>query len=172
MIVTHSIEELITTKQQRLLLNLGTTSRDMVVHLETYKKPDIYLNIRRAKSNDRDQVIQFARDYFSEEWANTINEGLLKDKPSIYIAFNEVHNVSGFAAFDVYQGKKNYFGPMGVLSGERTKGIGFSLLHSCLSEMKEIGYGYAIIGGASPLEFYETVCNAVVIPYPYEEWDG
>jgi len=46
----------------------------------------------------------------------------------------------------------------------RTKGIGYELLHHCLKDMKEIGYEYAIIGGAGPIEFYEKACNAVVIP--------
>jgi hypothetical protein len=30
--------------------------------------------------------------------------------------------------------------------------------------MKDVGYEYAIIGGAGPFEFYETACKTVVIP--------
>ena len=29
--------------------------------------------------------------------------------------------------------------------------------------MREMGYGYAIIGGVGPAEFYEKVCGAFVI---------
>jgi hypothetical protein len=29
--------------------------------------------------------------------------------------------------------------------------------------MREMGYGYAIIGGVGPAEFYEKVCGATVI---------
>ncbi|WP_282172419.1 hypothetical protein [Cytobacillus firmus] len=35
---------------------------------------------------------------------------------------------------------------------------------AALNNIKEIGYGYAIIGGAGPIEFYEKACRAVVIP--------
>ena len=54
--------------------------------------------------------------------------------------------------------------PMGVAKSNRVKGIGYSLLHHCLKDMHEMGYEYAIIGGAGPIEFYEQACQAVVIP--------
>jgi len=53
---------------------------------------------------------------------------------------------------------------MGTAILNRTQRIGYMLLHSCLKEMKDIGYEYAVIGEAGPLEFYEKACNAVVIP--------
>lgn len=52
---------------------------------------------------------------------------------------------------------------MGTSLSNRMQGIGYTLLHYCLYEMKEIGYEYAVIGEAGPLEFYEKACNAVVI---------
>lgn len=55
---------------------------------------------------------------------------------------------------------------MGTSITKRTQGIGNALLHYCLNEMKEIGYEYAIIGEAGPIEFYEKSCNAVIIPKP------
>jgi hypothetical protein len=30
--------------------------------------------------------------------------------------------------------------------------------------MREAGYGYAVIGGVGPAEFYEKVCGATIIP--------
>ncbi|WP_309446338.1 hypothetical protein [Peribacillus butanolivorans] len=71
----------------------------------------------------------------------------------------------GFAGFDIYKNKKGYFGPMGVSVSNRISGIGYSLLHNCLKDMSNVGYEYAIIGAAGPIEFYEKACNAVVIPY-------
>ena len=45
----------------------------------------------------------------------------------------------------------------------RGQGIGKSLLIKCLEAMKQMGYGYAIIGGAGPIEFYEKAVQAEVI---------
>ena len=55
-------------------------------------------------------------------------------------------------------------GPTGVLEKERGKGIGRALLLACLWGLREMGYAYAIIGGAGPVEFYQRECVAVVIP--------
>jgi GNAT superfamily N-acetyltransferase len=81
----------------------------------------------------------------------------------INISIDHSYDTIGFAAFDTYQNKKGYFGPMGVVKSDRVKGIGFALLHHCLRDMRDIGYEYAIIGGAGPIEFYEKACKAVVI---------
>ncbi len=53
---------------------------------------------------------------------------------------------------------------MGTSVSKRIHGIGYTLLHYCLSEMKEKSYEYSVIGEAGPLEFYEKSCNAIVIP--------
>ncbi len=53
---------------------------------------------------------------------------------------------------------------MGTSFFNRIHGIEYTLLHCCLGEMKEIGYEYAVIREAGPIEFYEKACNAVVIP--------
>lgn len=52
---------------------------------------------------------------------------------------------------------------MGTAKNNRVKGVGRELLHRCLSDMKKIGYEYAIIGQAGPIEFYEHTCNAKLI---------
>ena len=64
----------------------------------------------------------------------------------------------GFACYDATA--KN-FGPTGVTSDYRGKGIGRALLLKCLLSMREQDYGYAIIGEL-PGEFYKTA-NAVPI---------
>ena len=45
----------------------------------------------------------------------------------------------------------------------RGKGAGAALLLACLHDMATLGYGYAVIGGAGPVAFYEKVCGATVI---------
>jgi predicted N-acetyltransferase YhbS len=42
-------------------------------------------------------------------------------------------------------------------------GIGKALLFACLEDMKHQGFGYAIIGGVGPAEFYAKAVGAVAI---------
>ncbi|MBS4218806.1 GNAT family N-acetyltransferase [Bacillus sp. FJAT-49711] len=170
LLATNTIASYLSEKDKKIIMALGTTSRDMITHLGHYIFPEIKHPpfIRKVKKEDYENLIQFVKMYFSEGWAQTIEKGLCEVNPKIYVAFEEDHTLAGFAAFDIYQNKKCYFGPMGVHTSQRTKGIGYSLLHHCLKDMKEIGYEYAIIGGAGPMEFYEKACNAVVIPMPVE----
>lgn len=120
--------------------------------------------IRKVISKDRNGLVDFVERNFSKEWSQTIENAFFKSQPPIYIAMDDEENIIGFAAFDVYKNKKCYFGPMGVSKSNRVQGVGHALLHHCLRDMNEIGYGYAIIGGAGPIEFYENACDAVVIP--------
>ncbi|MUK88827.1 GNAT family N-acetyltransferase [Ornithinibacillus sp. L9] len=160
------INSIFTEQQKQLLLNLGTTARDMITHLADYNLPrDAHTQqIRKAMKSDSDHLLSFIEKEFSSEWMRTIESGMQDEHPSIFIAIDDAEKIIGFAAYDVYQHKKCYFGPMGVAKRNRVKGIGYSLLHHCLKDMKEIGYEYAIIGGAGPMEFYEKACDAVVIP--------
>lgn len=165
LIRTNMLEEFVSEEDMKLILKLGTTSRDMVTHLKNYNFPKVNsTNIRKVNRDDKNKLIQFVESHFSQEWSETINSAFLSTTPSVYVAFDDQGDLVGFAAFDVYQKKKCYFGPMGVAKSNRVKGIGYSLLHHCLKDMHDIGYEYAIIGGAGPIEFYEKACHAVVIP--------
>lgn len=165
LLVNEEVDRLITSDDKKMILTIGTTARDMVTHLRDYAFPNIcFPHVRKVEKREYQQLVHFVAQNFSGEWADTIKDGFQLDEPTIYIALGPEGDILGFAAFDVYQRKKGYFGPMGVAMSNRTKGVGFALLHYCLHEMKEIGYEYAIIGGAGPIEFYETACNAVVIP--------
>lgn len=161
------IDDLITEHNRNLILSLGTTARDLITLLQDYSFPTNCSNsVRKVTKSDYEILLRFIENNFSKEWAQTIKDGLLVEDPTIYIAIGHAGEIIGFAAFDVFQKKKCYFGPMGVAKSNRINGIGYSLLHHCLREMKEIGYEYAVIGGAGPIEFYEKACKAVVIPYP------
>ncbi len=165
LIKTDLIDKFLTDYNKEIILSLGTTSRDMITHLGSYTFPTISSHVvRKVKHNDFDELVKYVEHNFSYEWSQTIKDGFKSRNPSIYIALNNEGEIIGFAAFDVYKNKKCYFGPMGVSESNRINGIGYSLLHHCLKDMKEIGYEYAIIGGAGPIEFYEKACNAVVIP--------
>jgi len=78
----------------------------------------------------------------------------------------------GFSCYDSTM--RNFFGPMGVAENARNKGIGTALLLRCMHAMAAGGYGYAVIGDADPVKFYEKTVNAFEIPGSspgiYSEW--
>ncbi|MEB6551107.1 GNAT family N-acetyltransferase [Heyndrickxia sporothermodurans] len=165
LITTGVMDSFLTDENKEIILALGTNSRDMITHLGKYTYPNVDSPlIRRAISKDENNIVNFVDKNFSKEWSQTIRAAFLLDDPSIYIAYDNYKEIIGFAAFDIYKNRKCYFGPMGVTKSNRVKGIGYALLHHCLKDMKEIGYEYAVIGEAGPIEFYEKACNAVVIP--------
>jgi N-acetylglutamate synthase-like GNAT family acetyltransferase len=162
-----SLSELAGEKDKQQMLAIGAAARDLAAHLAPYSPPvKQFPMVRRAEKRDKEILCAFVEENFSAEWAETVKAGMMQQEPPVYISFSEAGELIGFAAFDSYQGKKGYFGPMGVARGSREKGTGSALLHACLKNMKEIGYEYAVIGGAGPIEFYEKACRAVVIPYP------
>ncbi|MET3195649.1 GNAT family N-acetyltransferase [Bacillus sp. OAE603] len=148
------------------ILEIIACPRDMIVSLKNYSFPNIQSNnltYRKAKQSDALSLKNFVKKEFGNGWLDSIENGFSTEEIPIYIALDD-NDVVGFACFDVVRRKKGLFGPMGTTFSNRIKGIGYNLLHFCLSDMKEIGYEYAIIGEAGPLEFYEKACKAVVIP--------
>jgi N-acetylglutamate synthase-like GNAT family acetyltransferase len=165
LITTSALENYLSNESKDIILSIGTRPRDMITHLREYTFPETNTkNIKKVTRDQYEELVQFLKRHFSENWSNTIKNTLSFDSPPIYIATEEKGDLVGFAAYDVVRGKKGLFGPMGVALNNRVEGIGHSLLHYCLKDMKEVGYEYAIIGEAGPIEFYEKTCNAVLIP--------
>ncbi|HEK9103565.1 GNAT family N-acetyltransferase [Bacillus cereus] len=163
----EEIQNLIGEDMRQRILHIVSVPRDMTVDLKNYKIPsmdDLICNINRANQSDLEELLQFVMNEFGERWFGTVNKGFREYKePPIYIA-KKNETIIGFACYDVVRGKKGLFGPMGTAKNHRVKGVGRELLHRCLSDMKQIGYEYAIIGQAGPLEFYEEGCQAQLIP--------
>ncbi|RLQ94222.1 GNAT family N-acetyltransferase [Falsibacillus albus] len=167
LILSKQLDSILTSKQNEIILSHGTTSRDLITHLPSYTPPEktSFIDIKRAEATDKQPLIDFIKKNFSNEWAETIEKGFnVNTQVPIFIALNDQQDIIGFACYDTYKKKKGYYGPMGVIQTERANGIGSNLVCTCLMEMKEIGYEYVVFGGAGPIEFYEKICNAVVIP--------
>jgi N-acetylglutamate synthase-like GNAT family acetyltransferase len=148
------------------ILEIISSPRDMIVPLRNYSPPEFApseITFRKAILEDAGFLKNFVEKEFGNGWLESIENGFQEENIPIYIALLN-DQIIGFACFDVVRRKKGLFGPMGTSILNRTQGIGFTLLHYCLREMQKIGYEYAIIGEAGPLEFYEKSCNAVVIP--------
>jgi len=118
------------------------------------------ITLRRALAPEKHKVITWVRDNFSEAWASETEVAFSRQPVSCFIAI-EKKNIVGFACHDATC--PNFFGPTGVEPKAQQNGIGKALLFACLEDMKHQGFGYAIIGGVGPAEFYAKAVGAVAI---------
>ena len=116
--------------------------------------------IKRPIGPENYAVIDWIRDNFVRIWAGESENAFFRSPRSIFVATRGTE-ILGFACYDATA--KGFFGPTGVAKDERGQGIGAALLLSCLYAMRDEGYGYAIIGSAGPVDFYNKMSGATVI---------
>jgi GNAT superfamily N-acetyltransferase len=119
------------------------------------------INIRRAQPFELTPVRDFIRSNFSIAWADEISVGFANKPVTVFISTRQ-GKVIGFAGYECT--RKAFFGPTGVAKSERGHGIGKALLLESLWGLRELGYVYAVIGAAGPVEFYQQTVGAIVIP--------
>jgi hypothetical protein len=119
-----------------------------------------HIGIRRALAPEKHKVVAWVRENFAEGWASETEVAFSRQPVSCFIAVQE-GRVAGFACHDATC--RNFFGPTGVETKARKNGIGTALLFACLEDMRQQGFGYAIIGGVGPADFYAKAVGAVVI---------
>jgi Acetyltransferase (GNAT) family len=118
------------------------------------------IEIRRALAPEKHKIVAWVRENFSEGWASETDVAFARQPVSCFIAVKQ-GKIMGFACHDATC--RNFFGPTGVASEARKGGIGTGLLFACLQAMREQGFGYAIIGGVGPAEYYAKTVGAVLI---------
>lgn len=117
--------------------------------------------VRRALPPEAHTVKRWVGENFNEAWVSESTTALAHLPTTIWIAVRG-KSILGFACHDATA--KGFFGPTGVAELMRGQGIGEALLFATLRGMREAGYGYAIIGGAGPVAFYQKRLDALVIP--------
>ncbi len=141
---------------------------DMLVKLYEVQEDNELINelkeegieIRNAIAPEKHIVVDWVRKKFSDFWASETEVAFANQPVSCVIAIKD-NQILGFACYEATC--KDYFGPTGVHPDYRGKGIGKALLLRSLMKLKDLGYGYAIIGGAGPEKFYEITCGATAI---------
>ncbi|SMF68249.1 GNAT family N-acetyltransferase [Paenibacillus barengoltzii] len=118
------------------------------------------ITIRRAIGPEKHVVAKWVGEHFNEHWVSECEVALSRSPVSCIIAV-ENGKLLGFACYDATM--KGFFGPTGVDEKERGRGIGKQLLLHTLDLMRIDGYGYAVIGGAGPKDFYAKATGAIVI---------
>jgi len=141
---------------------------DMLVKL--YDLPDDWsfigplgeqeITVRKPIGPEHALLVHWVKEKFNGAWASETHNALANRPVSCFIAVKHKKLV-GFACYDATA--LGYFGPTGVEGKYRGNGIGRALLLACLQDMKLKGYGYAVIGGVGPSEYYKKAINAVDI---------
>lgn len=156
-------------------------NRDMLVPLLALPNPAPAIEraaaagvtIRRARAWEAPALAAFiAAQGFWAGWVAESANAFARQPQSVFLALRD-DAIAGFAAYDC--GLRGIFGPTGVAREGRRSGVASALLLRTLSDMRSIGYAYAIIGAVGPAEFYERVCGAVLLPsaWPsYVDWNG
>lgn len=131
--------------------------------------------IRRAHPSETGVIVPWVRENFHEKWAAE-TRGALENRPvTCFIATallavpepsDDPYNLPperliGFACYDIIS--KGMFGPEGVQSEHRGRGIGKALLLASMHAMANDGYAYAVIGWVGPAEFYKKTVGATPI---------
>lgn len=118
------------------------------------------VEIRRALLPEKHIVVDWVRQRWGDGWASESEASFYRQPATCFIAVGN-EQIAGFACHEVTH--KNFFGPFGVDSMSRGKGIGTALLLATLHDMHASGYAYAIIGGAGPGVLFTRAVGAVVI---------
>jgi GNAT superfamily N-acetyltransferase len=119
------------------------------------------ITIRRPNPWEQRGLGDFIRANFSEGWAQEASLAFHHQPVTCFVAYHGDQMV-GFGAYECT--RRDYFGPTGVAEKYRGKGIGKALLFACLRGLQDLGYAYAIIGGAGPVQFYKKAAGAMEIP--------
>jgi predicted N-acetyltransferase YhbS len=117
--------------------------------------------VRPAHPFELTKLRAFIEEHFSAAWADEAAVGLC-NKPVTTLIAIEDKKIVGFGSYECT--RRDYFGPTGVAESHRKRNIGKALLIACLEGLRDMGYAYAIIGGAGPVDFYAKCVNASVIP--------
>jgi ribosomal protein S18 acetylase RimI-like enzyme len=130
------------------------------------------VTIRRGIAPEKHYVMEWVREKFGNGWASETDVAYGSRPPTCFVATVETGDpyrpqLVGFACYDATM--KAFFGPTGVDEAFRGRGIGRALLLACLHGLRADGYGYGIIGGAGPVDFYRKSVGAVEIP---DSWPG
>lgn len=131
------------------------------------------IEIRRAMAPDKSRILEWIKLNSSVTASSEADVCFSRIPISLFLA-TRGKEIVGYACYNATA--PDFFGPTRVLDSEQGKQVGKALLLRCLYNMKEEGYGYAIIGGVGPQEFYRKCVNAILIegskPGLYKDYLG
>ena len=118
------------------------------------------ITIRKPIGPEKPVLLEWVREHFMPAWSGEADTAVSNVPKTCFIAVKD-KDIIGFGCYDA--SALGFFGPIGVLPEHRRSGIGKALLHACLLDMKNKGYGYAIIGQTNHVDWYHNCVGAVPI---------
>ena len=115
--------------------------------------------LRRPDHSAADRVLEFVQHEFGRIWTFEVAKAFERDLPPAFIA-EEEEKIVGFAVHDINNSGLGFFGPTGVASHLRGRGIGRKLLMESLADLARMGYERAVIPWTDALDFYRKSCGA------------
>ncbi len=119
------------------------------------------IELRKPIGPEKHAIIAWVCDHFGDGWASEVDVALSNQPRTCYVAVKD-SNIIGFACYDATS--LGFFGPIGVIKSHRKKRTGTALMYACLLDMKNKGYGYAVVGGVEDIDFYKNTVGAIEIP--------
>lgn len=108
---------------------------------------ELALDLRRARSYEKGQVLDWVRTHFSRGWADEISAAFARDPISLFIAV-QAGEIVGFAAYEVTC--RGFAGPIGLHPSLRGTQLCHALSNRVLHAMADDGHAYAFLGGIRP----------------------
>ncbi len=119
------------------------------------------IEVRRAIPPERREVVRWVEQVFGDQWASEVEVAFGRTPPACVIAVKD-QEIVGFSVYDTTF--RGFLGPIGVDPRVRGQGVGRVLLLCALWELWHLGFAYAVIGAAGPVEFFHRVAGAEIIP--------
>lgn len=110
--------------------------------------------VRSSRDGRRSEVLAFIEREFGRIWAFEAARA-----ETIFFVEQE-GEIAGFSTQEANNRGLGTFGPTGVVSKFRRRGIGALLLAASLDELRRQGYDRAVIPWTDSLEFYARACGA------------
>ncbi len=118
------------------------------------------INVRICNPFEAHILEDWVARNFSARWVCECRVAMSHQPIGCIIATRN-HEILGFVCYDATA--RGFVGPMGVGEAARGAGVGRVLLVTALEHMRMLGYGYAIIGGVGPSDFYARCVGATPI---------
>ncbi|GGD99326.1 N-acetyltransferase [Aureimonas endophytica] len=118
------------------------------------------IEIRRALPPELVLINRWIEPRFGAGWVSETTVAMARQPPACFLAVKGGELI-GFACYDATA--RGFFGPTGVDETARGLGAGQGLLLACLTDMRNQGYGYGVIGAAGPQDFYRRCVGAIGI---------
>jgi GNAT superfamily N-acetyltransferase len=119
--------------------------------------------LRKPIAPEHDLVAGWIARHFSAGWSSEARAAFANRPVSLFIATSSdaAPTLIGFCCYDTTA--RGFVGPIGVLPDARRTGIGAALLRACLTDMRNLGYAYAVAGHVGAPEFFRSAAGAIEI---------